>query len=115
LAGSKNMMIYDDMETSEKLKVYDNGFSIPTDPTLQKEYQLMISCRSGDMHAPQLETREGLAVDVENIIRAVNGKEPLVADGVAGWRVVRSLEAAQQSIKQGVAVPVSGAPAILPR
>src|SRR5881296_2506360 len=115
LGGSKKMMIYDDMEASEKLKVYDKGFSIATDPTLEKEYQLMISYRSGDMHAPQLETREGLAVEVENIVRAVNGKEPLVADGAAGCRVVRILEAAQQSIKQGVAVPVSGGPAVLPR
>src|SRR5881397_2522434 len=110
LGGSKRMMIYDDMETSEKLKVYDKGFSIATDPTLEKEYQLMISYRSGDMHAPQLETREGLAVEVENVIRAVNGKEPLVADGAAGWRVVRILEAAQQSIAaQGTFVSVPGA------
>jgi len=115
LGGSKKMMIYDDMEASEKLKVYDKGFSIATDPTLEKEYQLMISYRSGDMHAPQLEAREGLAVEVENVIRAVNGKEPLVSDGIAGWRVVRILEAAQQSIQQGVAVPVSGAPAVLHR
>jgi len=103
------------METSEKLKVYDKGFSIATDRTLEKEYQLMISYRSGDMHAPRLETREGLAVEVENVIRAVNGLEPLVADGVAGWRVVRILEAAQQSIQQGIAVPVSGAPAVIDR
>ena len=115
LGGSKKMMIYDDMETSEKLKVYDKGFSIATDPTLEKAYQLMISYRSGDMHAPQLETREGLAVEVENVIRAVNGKEPLVSDGVAGWRVVRILEAAQQSIQRGVAVPINGNPAVLPR
>ena len=52
LGGSKKMMIYDDMEASEKLKVYDKGFSIATDPTVEKEYQLMISYRSGDMHAP---------------------------------------------------------------
>src|SRR5216110_3595301 len=115
LGGSKKMMIYDDMETSEKLKVYDKGFSIVTDPTLEKEDQLMISYRSGDMHAPQLETREGLAVEVENVIRAVNGKEPLVSDGIAGWRVVRILEAAQQSIQRGVAVPINGAPAVLHR
>jgi len=115
LGGSKRMMIYDDMETSEKLKVYDKGFSIATDRTLEKEYQLMISYRSGDMHAPRLETREGLAVEVENVIRAVNGLEPLVADGVAGWRVVRILEAAQQSIQQGFAVPVGGAPAVIDR
>src|SRR5439155_438298 len=98
VGGSKKMMIYDDMEASEKLKVYDKGFSIATDPTVEKQYQLMISYRSGDMHAPQLETREGLAVEVENVVRAVNGKEPLASDGIAGWRVVRILEAAQQSI-----------------
>jgi predicted dehydrogenase len=115
VGGSKRMMIYDDMESSEKLKVYDKGFSIATDPTLEKEYQMMISYRSGDMHAPHLETREGLAVEVENVIRAINGAEPLVSDGIAGWRVVRILEAAQQSIQQGVAVPVSGAPAVLHR
>src|SRR5439155_26792413 len=77
LGGSKKMMIYDDMETSEKLKVYDKVFSIANDPTVEKQYQLTISYRSGDMHAPQLETREGLAVEVENVVRAVNGKEPL--------------------------------------
>src|SRR5256885_4004990 len=109
LGGSKKMMIYDDMEASEKLKVYDKGFSIATDPTLEKDYQLMISYRSVDMHAPQVGTREGLAVEVENVVRAINGKEPLVADGVAGWRVVRILEAAQQSIAaQGTFISVPG-------
>src|SRR5438046_4021840 len=75
LGGSKKMMIYDDMETSEKLKVYDKGFSIATDPTVEKQYQLMISYRSGDMHAPQLETREASALAVAHVVRAVNGKE----------------------------------------
>ena len=116
LGGSKKMMIYDDMEASEKLKVYDKGFSIATDPTVEKEYQLMISYRSGDMHAPNLDAREGLAVEVENVIRAINGLEPLVADGVAGWRVVRILDAAQQSIAQGGSlIPVTAAPAALDR
>jgi predicted dehydrogenase len=100
LGGSKRMMIYDDMEPSEKLKVYDKGFSVANDQTLEKEYQLMISYRSGDMHAPQVETREALAVEVDNVVQAINGKEALVADGWAGWRVVRILEAAQRSIEQ---------------
>src|SRR5439155_16420486 len=101
VGGSKKMMIYDDMEPSEKLKVYDKGFSIATDPALEKEYQLMISYRSGDMHAPQLETREALALETDNVINAIGGKEELIADGVAGWRVVRILEAAHNSIQQG--------------
>jgi len=116
VGGSRKMMIYDDMEASEKLKVYDKGFSIATDTTVEKQYQLMISYRSGDMHAPNLDTREGLAVEVENVIRAINGLEPLVVDGVAGWRVVRILEAAQRSIGQGGSlVPATAAPAVLVR
>jgi len=111
VGGSKKMMIYDDMEPSEKLKVYDKGFSIATDPALEKEYQLMISYRSGDMHAPQLETREALALETDNVINAIGGKEELIADGVAGWRVVRILEAAHNSIQQGGPVLGMRAPA----
>jgi len=113
LGGSKKMMIYDDMEPSEKLKVYDKGFSIATDPNVEKEYQLMISYRSGDMHAPQLDTREALAVEADNVIDAINGKGELVVNGRAGWRVVRILDAAQRSIDQGGGVVrVAGGPAV---
>ncbi len=104
VGGSKRMMIYDDMEPSEKLKVYDKGFSIGADPAVEPDYQMMISYRSGDMHAPQLDTREALAIEVDNVVQAIHGKEPLVVDGRAGARVVRILEAAQRSIDQGGAV-----------
>jgi len=110
VGGSKRMMIYDDVEPSEELRIYDKGFSIGADPTVEPEYQQMISYRSGDMHAPQLDTREALAVEVDNIIEAILGKERLVVDGWAGARVVRILEVAQRSIDQGGAVvPVNGA------
>jgi predicted dehydrogenase len=99
VGGSKRMLIYDDMEASEKLKVYDKGFSVSSSP--ENEYHLLINYRTGDMHAPQLETREALATEVDNVVRALEGKEPLVADGRAGWRVVRILEAAQRSIAEG--------------
>jgi predicted dehydrogenase len=102
VGGSKRMLIYDDMEPSEKLKVYDKGFSVSSGP--ESEYQLMISYRSGDMHAPQIDTREALAVEAENVIRAIQGKEAPVVDGRAGWRVVRILEAAQRSIASGGAL-----------
>src|SRR5437867_9859207 len=100
VGGSKRMLIYDDMEPSEKVKIYDKGFSVASRPTPENEYQLMISYRAGDMHAPCLDTREGLAVEAENIINAVRGKEALAVDGWAGWRVVRILEAAQRSIEE---------------
>ena len=99
VGGSKRMLIYDDMEASEKLKVYDKGFSVSSNA--ESEYQLLISYRTGDMHAPQLDTREALAVEVDNVVRAVQGTEPLVVDGPAGSRVVRILEAAQRSIEGG--------------
>ena len=107
VGGSKRMLIYDDMEPSEKLKVYDKGFSVASSPDPEREYELMISYRSGDMHAPQLDTREALAVETDNIVRAIQGKEAPVVDGRAGWRVVRILEAAQRSIAGGgVIVPL---------
>ena len=64
----------------------------------------MISYRSGDMHAPQLDAREALAVEVDNVVQAILGRESLVVDGRAGARVVRILEGAQRSIDQGGAV-----------
>ena len=113
LGGSRKMMIYDDMEPSEKLKVYDKGFSVSTSGSVETEYQWMISYRSGDMFAPQLDTREALAVEVDTVIAAIAGREALGADGRAGWRVVRILEAAQRSIEQGGAVvPVNGVRAL---
>ena len=112
VGGSKRMLIYDDMEPSEKVKIYDKGFSVASRPTPENEYQLMISYRAGDMHAPCLDTREGLAVEAENIINAVRGKEALAVDGWAGWRVVRILEAAQRSIEErGAFISVGDVPA----
>src|SRR3989475_685286 len=110
VGGSKRMMIYDDVEPSEKLKIYDKGFTVAQAPAPENEYELLISYRSGDMHAPQLDTREALAVEADNLVRAIGGKEPLVADGRAGWRVVRILEAAQKSIEhEGETVVMSPA------
>src|SRR5574341_39008 len=109
VGGSKRMMVYDDMEASDKVKIYDKGFSM-AQPSPENNYQALISYRSGDMHAPRLDGREALAVEVDNVLAAVRGRESLVADGRAGWRVVRILEAAQQSLDQGGAlVPVNGA------
>ncbi len=108
VGGSKRMLVYDDMDASEKVKVYDKGFSMAR-PAPENNYQALISYRSGDMHAPRLDGREALAVEVENVVNALRGREPLVSDGRAGWRVVRILEAAQHSLEQsGVLVPVNG-------
>lgn len=101
LGGSRRMLVYDDVQPSEKVKVYDKGVSFENGGDGDDPYKFMVSYRAGDMVAPQLDGKEALAVEVENIVRAVRGREPLVADGAAGVRVVRLLEAAQRSIAEG--------------
>ena len=80
--------------------MYDKGFSTE-DPGPENGYKTLISYRSGDMHAPKLDGREALAVEVENIVAAIRGREDLVSDGASGLRVVRILDAAQQSLALG--------------
>ncbi len=104
VGGSKKMMIYDDMEPSEKLKVYDKGFSIRQEMAPEESAQWMVAYRSGDMHAPHLDTREALAVEADELVGAIAGRGGVATDGWAGVRVVRVLEAAQRSMEQGGAV-----------
>jgi len=98
VGGSHKMIVYDDLEPSEKIKVYDKGVTITDDP--EKIYQLRIGYRAGDMSAPQLGNREGLAVEVEHFVDCITTGCAPQTDGVAGMRVVELLEAASRSLKQ---------------
>lgn len=103
VGGSRKMLVYDDMEPSEKLKLYDKGVSFmsdATDPT-ERQYKPLVSYRSGDMLVPQIDMREALAVETDNVLRAIRGEADLMVDGHDGTRVVRILEAAERSIRQG--------------
>jgi len=96
IGGSRRMMIYDDVEGSEKVKVYDKGIQITDSP--ESVYQLRINYRAGDMWAPRLDNTEALRVEVQEFVDAIKvGRRPLT-DGDAGLRVVRILEAATQSM-----------------
>ena len=109
LGGSRKMLVYDDMEPSEKIRVYDKGVSFLTDtsdPT-ERQYKPLVAYRSGDMWVPQINMQEALAVEVDNVVSAINGRAELVVDGRSGTRVVHILEAAERSIR------TSGAPVSL--
>lgn len=96
IGGGKKMIVYDDLEPSEKVKVYDKGITV-NEP--EGAYQLMVGYRSGDMWAPRLDTTEALRTEALHFIECVEtGKRPLT-DGQAGLRVVRILEAATESLK----------------
>jgi predicted dehydrogenase len=96
IGGSRRMIIYDDVESSEKIKVYDKGVQISNTP--ESVHQLLVSYRAGDMWAPRIDSTEALTVEVKEFVQAIEtGRRPLT-DGEAGWKVVRILEAATQSM-----------------
>lgn len=97
IGGSKRMIVYDDTEPSEKIKVYDSGVEIIKDK--ETLYDIFVQYRTGDMYAPRLDTIEALRVEVQHFIECIRENKKPVTDGEAGLRTVRILEAAQESIK----------------
>jgi predicted dehydrogenase len=98
IGGSQRMIVYDDLEPSEKIKVYDKGISV-SDHSDNGAYQMRVGYRSGDMWAPQLEVSEALSVELRQFIGCIERRETPITDGQAGLRVVRLLEAAAASIE----------------
>ncbi|TKT80267.1 Gfo/Idh/MocA family oxidoreductase [Aquamicrobium sp. LC103] len=102
IGGSSKMIVYDDLEPSEKIKVYDKGITLNGNPKAngEKVYQMLVGYRTGDMWAPQLDMAEALGVELRQFVDCVEKGGTPIADGHAGLRVVRILEAASQSLAQ---------------
>jgi predicted dehydrogenase len=97
IGGSKKMMVWNDLDNDEKIKIYDKGVDIKTRKGV---YDLLVSYRSGDMWSPQLENIEALKLETEHLVSCINsGKEP-INSGIEGLKVVKILEASEQSIRQ---------------
>lgn len=97
IGGEKRMLVWNDLEADEKVKIYDKGVNISN---REGVYELLVSYRSGDMWAPQLEQGEALRHELGYFVECVNtGKQPF-NDGCAGLRVVRMLETASESLKK---------------
>lgn len=99
LGGSKKMIVYDDMEPTEKIKIYDKGINVNHDP--EHREKLLTGYRNGDMHAPNLDTSEALRLMASDFANAISTNQSPVSDGYTGFRVVRLLELAQRSMTQG--------------
>ena len=96
IGGEKKMVVWNDLEADEKVKVYDKGVRIANGEGV---YELLVSYRSGDMWAPRVEQTEALKAEAEYFVDCVlNNKRPF-NDGVAGLRIVRMLESADRSMK----------------
>jgi predicted dehydrogenase len=98
IGGEQKMLVWNDLDADEKIRVYDKGVKITNKEDLDRE--LLVSYRSGDIWAPKIEQTEALKVELEYFIDCiVNDRRPS-NDGAAGLRVVKLLEAADQSLQK---------------
>lgn len=98
ICGSERMIVFDDLEASEKVKVYDKGIVLG-DPD-QMNFEPRVGYRTGDMWAPRLDVTEALKIEAEHFVECVLKRGRPDSDGQAGLRIVRILEAATQSLSQ---------------
>jgi len=97
VGGTKKMFVYDDLQPSEKLKIYDKGVSFTDDPA--KIYQMRVGYRTGDMWAPKLDESEALKAGAADFVEAIDKKKQTLCDGRLGARVIQIIEAATSSMK----------------
>jgi predicted dehydrogenase len=97
LGGSKKMITYDDLEPSEKVKIYDKGINFTEDPKQIQE--MRVGYRSGDMLAPRIDVTEALRTGGDHFIDCIINKKTPQTDGLLGLRVVELIEAATSSMR----------------
>lgn len=96
IGGEKKMLVWNDLETDEKIKIYDKGVKMDSPEGV---YKLLVEYRSGDMWAPRLEHTEALKSETEYFIDCIINDKIPINDGHAGLRIVKMLEAADRSLK----------------
>jgi len=98
VSGDRKMIAYDDTQASEKVKVYDAGYSVRTDVEKQRLY---MDYRSGDILVPKVRTTEALEGVIEDFVRAMSSGVRPRSDAEFGLKVVRTLDAAERSLRKG--------------
>ncbi len=102
VVGSQKMVVVDDMEANEKVRIYDKGVDKKVEFA---SYSDMLTLREGDILVPRIEMREPLRLECDQFVKSIQGGGPPPSDGTNGLKVVRVLAAADQSLKNG-GVPV---------
>ena len=112
IGGSRKMIVYDDVETGDKLKLYDKGITITN--TDEGAHQLRIGYRAGDMWAPHLPAKEALLTEAEHFITCIRSGASPISNGMTGVHVVEILEAATRSVSaQGKPIMLTRQPRTL--
>jgi predicted dehydrogenase len=97
IGGEKKMLVWNDLEADEKIKIYDKGVETSTG---EGRYNLLVSYRSGDMWAPRVEQLEALKLEASYFVDCILNDKTPINDGIAGLQVVKTLEAADRSLQQ---------------
>ncbi len=90
------MIVFNDLEPTEKIKVYDTGYDHKTDEDRKK---ILVDYRTGDIYIPKLETKEALSMMASDFVSAIKNRSKPISDYNSGLEVIRILEASQTSIK----------------
>jgi predicted dehydrogenase len=99
IGGDRRMIVYDDLEADEKIRVYDKGVVVSN--STEAVYRLMVGYRAGDMAAPALDRSEALHIEALDFVDSIRTGRPPLTDGASGLRVVRLLDAAARSLAEG--------------
>ncbi|MFZ0806341.1 MAG: Gfo/Idh/MocA family oxidoreductase [Candidatus Sulfotelmatobacter sp.] len=100
IGASRKMIVYDDLDQAEKIKVYDKGITLNSQQNPEKLYQALVGYRTGDMLAPQIDTTEALRREADHFVACIQQSAEPETGGNAGLRVVAILEAASRSMTQ---------------
>jgi len=94
--GDKKMIVFNDLEPTEKIKIYDTGYTVKSD---EEKQRLLIDYRTGDIFIPKTPTIEALALMAEDFAQSMLNSKTPVADFYSGLSVIKILEASNESIK----------------
>jgi len=100
IGASEKMVVFDDLELTEKVKVYDKGITLSNCSTPEQVHQVLVGYRTGDMWCPKIDTAEALQVAARHFIDCIHNSTRPLTDGLAGLRVVQTLEAASRSLAE---------------
>ncbi len=104
IGGEKKMLVWNDLEADEKIKIYDKGVEVKSK---EADYKMRVNYRSGDMYAPRVEPSEALKIETEYFVHCIRENKTPINDGHAGLRVVKMLDACNESLrKQGREIPL---------
>lgn len=105
VVGSKKMLIYDDVEPNEKIKIFDKGIQVP--PYYDTFAEFHFTYRYGDIYSPKIEEYEPLARECQHFLECIENNTQPISDGYDGLKAVTILEAATQSLKNsGKLIPI---------